>query len=133
MFTPWGISDSSERVAKGITFYGTPSHGGYKISQERFDSMPEAFRNYKPFAKHLWYEEDCDWAIVRIAFNLDFIKNEGIDRASETYTQAENTLRNWNPDTWEAFFGRKLEPEESYKRRGGYKISQERFEKTIPE
>src|SRR3990167_6057716 len=33
--TPWGIADHRERIADGIDFYSTPSHGGYFLSPER--------------------------------------------------------------------------------------------------
>lgn len=30
--------------------------------------MPRVLREIKPFAGLGWYEEDCDWAIVALAF-----------------------------------------------------------------
>lgn len=67
--TPWGVSDTKHKIADGITFYGTPSHGGFHISEGRFDSMPEPLKQFKTkYAPPLWYEEDCDWNIVVLAF-----------------------------------------------------------------
>ena len=34
MYTPWGQSDSQTRLGDGITFYGTPSHGGIKVDHD---------------------------------------------------------------------------------------------------
>jgi hypothetical protein len=66
--TPWGVADSSHVVAPGIIRYDTPSHGGYYVSPERVLTMPKPLREFKPFAGPNWYEEDCDWAIVALAF-----------------------------------------------------------------
>lgn len=68
MKTPWGKADSAEKIAEGITFYSTPSHGGVKLSPERLASMPAMLREIKPFAGPGWYEEDCDYSLVVLAF-----------------------------------------------------------------
>ena len=44
------------------------SHGGYYVSPARVASMPEPLREFKPWAGDNWYEEDCDWCIVALAF-----------------------------------------------------------------
>ena len=66
--TPWGKPDHMETIAEGIHFFQTPSHGGYLISEDRYQSMPAHLRDIKTFAGGRWYEEDCDWAIVAMAF-----------------------------------------------------------------
>lgn len=68
MLTPWGKSDSIENIAPGIAFYSTPGHGGFLISQDRRDDMPEAIRQFQTFAGGNWYEEDCDAALVVFSF-----------------------------------------------------------------
>jgi len=78
--TPWGIADSVTEVAPGITFYSTPSHGGYHLSPERRAAMPPAIRDKETFARGNWYEEDCDWALVALAFPAYF-PPEAIDAA----------------------------------------------------
>lgn len=60
--TPWGISQDRTPVAPGIEFHSTASHGGYALSPERQAELPE----WAP--KRTWYEEDCEWAFVAIAF-----------------------------------------------------------------
>lgn len=60
--TPWGMSQTVTPVTEGIEFHTTPSHGGYFVSAERQAEMPD----WMP--KKVWYEEDCDWAFVALAF-----------------------------------------------------------------
>ncbi len=102
--TPWGTADYSKRIAQGIILYGTAGHGGFHLSETRQREMPEILR-----MDGGWYEEDCDWSLVVIAFPQYFNPTE--------YKQAKDTLKNWHPDKYEQHFGVKLAPEESYMRR----------------
>lgn len=81
--TPWGHPDTVKEIAPGITFYSTPSHGGYHLSPARIASMPKPLRDFQPFAGPSWYEEDCDWSIVALAFP-QFFPSEAIDVALMT-------------------------------------------------
>lgn len=60
MYTPWGRSDSEHKVADGITFYGTPSHGGYHLSMKRWNELVSMFPRFRSFTGAQWLEEDCD-------------------------------------------------------------------------
>ena len=91
--TPWGKPDDVEVVAPGIHFYSTPSHGGYLISDERFESMPAHLRAVQTFVNRNrpewvghghWYEEDCDWAIVALAFPKHFAKSS-VETAAKVF------------------------------------------------
>ena len=53
-----------------------------------------------------WYEEDCDWSIVAVIFPQHFIGS---------YGTALDTLKNWNPEAYQRFFGIALRPGESHK------------------
>lgn len=69
MNTPWGESQTIENVALGIDFISTASHGGYMLSQERSDTMPNEL---KPFTgNRRYWEEDCDAALVAVMFSRD--------------------------------------------------------------
>jgi hypothetical protein len=70
--TPWGAAQQTKQVAHGITRIDTASHGGYHLSAERLATMPEQLRRIEPFAGTGWYEEDCDWSIVALAFPQHF-------------------------------------------------------------
>lgn len=99
--TPWGYSDSQEQIQPGIIFYSTPSHGGYHVSAALNRTMPDSLR-----LDGGWYEEDCDWARVVVAFPLHF--------PPETVEEAKATLRAWCPRAYERFYGVTLNPGESY-------------------
>ena len=64
--TPWGTADHVEELADGIIQVGTPTHGGigvkHEVAAKRLSAAArtEAIDQYD----HLWFEEDCDWAIV---------------------------------------------------------------------
>ena len=70
--TPWGVADYHKEFAPGIDLFETPSHGGVRLSRERFASMPTELQAIRPFADRCdgdyWYEEDCDIVIVIVAF-----------------------------------------------------------------
>ena len=79
MLTPWGYSDYEENLADGIDVYGTSGHGGYKLSKDRNNKIPENWR-LKGFYDG-WYEEDCGWAPICLTFPLYFSQDR-IKRAS---------------------------------------------------
>jgi hypothetical protein len=56
--SPWGAVDHGERIAEGVFFVSTPSHGGFKLAAALNLRIPAAFRR-----EGGWYEEDCDEAI----------------------------------------------------------------------
>lgn len=101
MRTPWGTSDSAEQVAPGIVFYTTPSHGGYHVSSTVNRTMPDSLR-----LDDGWYEEDCDWARVALAFPSHF--------PPKAVEEACAALRAWCPRAYERFYGVQLQPGESY-------------------
>ena len=88
--TPWGKAQVVTDIAEGIHSVSTAGHGGIKLDRKRQLEMPKLLR--RPGG---WYEEDCDWALVATAFPQYF--KENVD-------SAHKTLRNWFPDTFEAFF-----------------------------
>jgi len=101
--TPWGIAQTSVAYAEGIVCHSTASHGGFHVDEERSAAMPTALRN-----RDGWYEEDAEWTKVATAFAALFTDHER--------EHAERTLRDWNPGTWEAVYGRALDPSESFVR-----------------
>ena len=101
--TPWGPSQGSVSRGRGIIFYDTASHGGFHVSAVLNRTIPGRLR-----LESGWYEEDCDWSRVALAFPTRFSNKELED--------AEVTLRNYYPDAYEAHFNRTIQPGESYKR-----------------
>ena len=108
-WTPWGISDHIEKVAKGITWYSTPSHGGYKLDRERNALVPPYMR-----IAGGWYEEDCDWAIVAIVFPIILRNDQHPEKSLE---QAKASLRNWRPEAYQQYYGVELTAADSFRLR----------------
>jgi len=88
--TPWGKSDSSTKIARGIVSYSTPSHGGIHVSKGLLAKMPEPFRKTNG-----WYEEDCEWCMVALSFPQFF--------SDENVKAAHQTARQYFPDQYEAW------------------------------
>jgi hypothetical protein len=68
--TPWGRAQHVTRVEPGrpgIQFVSTAGHGGFFLDEPRhlevLSLFPEAAKTNGP-----WYEEDCDWCLVILAF-----------------------------------------------------------------
>lgn len=108
--SPWGGVQTATEIAPGIWQVSTASHGGLKLSRQRNAAMPVYMRT--PGG---WYEEDCAWALVAVAFPAAF-------KAADV-TAATDTLRNWFANEYERFFGVTLTPAESRQR------AQEQFER----
>ncbi len=99
--TPWGLSQHALRYADGIVAHSTASHGGFALSTERNLLVTSALRAADGF-----YEEDCAWVAVVIAYPdlfTDFEKR-----------QADDILRNVYPQAWEERHGTVLEPGQSH-------------------
>lgn len=108
--TPWGTADHSEEYVDGITFHGTPSHGGFKVKCKLNRQIPDYMR-----CGDGWYEEDCDWAIVATVFPIAFCRpGKTAEEVNKTLASAQDTLRNWHPEAFERFYGRELAAGESY-------------------
>lgn len=100
-YTPWGKADYEKVYAEGIVFYGTPSHGGFKLDRERNAKVHPALRERDGF-----YEEDCAWA--KVAFTFPDVFSEK-DREAVI-----RTLKEWYPDEYETVAGVILAPGESH-------------------
>lgn len=108
MHTPWGGADQTLVCGPGVTQVFTPSHGGYRVDRERWEQMPAHLREIagEPDGSYAWFEEDCEWAAVVLAFP-GYFPAADLDRARET-------LANWFPAAYEVHFGVKPTAEESY-------------------
>lgn len=71
--SPWGEVQSRRRLAPGIWSVSTASHGGICLADYRLKELTEILgHEYPTFCgSHVWFEEDCDWCIPVIAFNLE--------------------------------------------------------------
>ena len=69
--TPWGQADNGTQYGPGVFRYGTPGHGGFKLSAAENRRVPPQLRN-----KGGWYEEDAEWSKVAFAFPELFTTRE---------------------------------------------------------
>ncbi|RYE40315.1 MAG: hypothetical protein EOP24_41290 [Hyphomicrobiales bacterium] len=104
--SPWGAVQYGCVLADGIISVSPAGHGGVRISHERLNQMPAALR----IGRRRWFEEDCEAALVGLAF-ADVLELDDSRRDDMAASVAD-----WFPATWEAHFGRTLEPGESFLR-----------------
>lgn len=66
MRTPWGIADSIQRITRGLSFVGTPSHGGFMVADgfARKHLSSAALLRGERFGNYYAFEEDCDAFII---------------------------------------------------------------------
>jgi hypothetical protein len=107
--TPWGAAQTADTIAEGITHVTTASHGGIHLSPDRNALVPDYMKRDGDFATQRragWYEEDCDWCIPVIVFEVLFtvywLKREPDleERAREMLQQAQDTFRAWHKDAY---------------------------------
>lgn len=72
--TPWGVPQNIKAIGPGIWQIETGSHGGFYVNHGMNAQVPEAWRNASFNGQGVagWYEEDCDWAMVALAFPQHF-------------------------------------------------------------
>lgn len=78
--SPWGQVQNVKTYADGIDFISTAGHGGFKLSPARQREIKALFE-FDTFAGGAWYEEDCDAALVVIAFP-EFFKPDQVSQAA---------------------------------------------------
>ena len=66
--TPWGWTRDIEDLAEGVWRVSTASHGGLKLSRERWASLPGCVRD--AMLTPTFAEEDCEEVIVRTLLGL---------------------------------------------------------------
>lgn len=73
-YTPWGYADSEKEIGGGIISVSTPSHGGLFVPPLVFNTMPAELK-CNVYGEGTWFEEDCEWALVALAFPQYFEDN----------------------------------------------------------
>ena len=65
MYTPWGPPQDVVALAEGVVRIETASHGGLKLSRERWDSLPPAVQ--ETLLTPAYAEEDCEEVMANSA------------------------------------------------------------------
>ena len=68
MHTPWGYPQDIEELDKGVWRVYTASHGGLKLSRERWDELPDLVRD--SFLTPTFAEEDLEEPIAMTLLGL---------------------------------------------------------------
>ncbi|QQS10764.1 MAG: hypothetical protein IPK81_14075 [Rhodospirillales bacterium] len=87
-YTPWGRAQSTAELAPGIWHVGTPSHGGFRVADHLVAEMDSRLPGASAAmgrrdAGDWWFEEDCDWAAVALAWP-ELFKPADVDAAHRT-------------------------------------------------
>lgn len=90
--SPYGAIQTARQIAPGLWSVSTASHGGIQVSRQREAAMPGHLR-----LSRSWYEEDCEWALVALAFPNDFSPAQVAD--------AILTVCNAYPEAYETHVG----------------------------
>ena len=103
--SPWGAVQHCEQLREGIFQVSTAGHGGIMVRRNEAAFLsPEALINAIKERNYLCYEEDCD-ASIALREMLDKGLWEIPDRITDKAGYEENinrSLRQWNPEYWEA-------------------------------
>ena len=68
MYTPWGWTRDVMEITEGVWRVWTPSHGGLKLSRERWDELPRAVRG--TLITPRFAEEDCEEPVVKTVLDI---------------------------------------------------------------
>jgi hypothetical protein len=110
--TPWGRADSAYILDTGVIWYGTPSHGGLKVTSSVARKMLShaALKMGESWGGAYWYEED-------IAYTIPFYEvpawNAALTRKAGGKTPSQHELE----DTIKRYFPKYFELKET-----GYKL-----------
>jgi len=67
--SPWGTIQDVTEAAVGVVFVMTAGRGGYWLSPARVAGMASSLKVNSSFYKgDGWFEEDCEWARVCLAY-----------------------------------------------------------------
>ena len=89
MHTPWGPPQDIEELAEGVWRVSTASHGGLKLSGERWAELPAEVR--AAMFTPRFAEEDCEEPIVRTLLGL------GDDREWEAAVRVAGYFERYAP------------------------------------
>ena len=99
--SPWDQVDYAEQVAPGIWSVSTPGHGGYMLSPQRVAAMPDYLKDPAPMSRACGcFEEDCEWALVVLAFPDEFSVEHQIAARKTVAMTAGFSFNNFDASPW---------------------------------
>lgn len=93
-WSPWGKPDHAEEIFAGVWSVSTPSHGGLYVTDQRRKAMDQSLLSlgFNGHTMSGWFEEDCDWCMVALAFPDEWTEWRG---SADDLEIAKKTLENW--------------------------------------
>jgi hypothetical protein len=85
--SPWGHIQNATQIMAGVWSVDTAGHGGFLVSNERLQAS-HFLRKWKDFTfngqgKSGWFEEDCDWCLIPLAFPDEWEKWRGLQAVED--------------------------------------------------
>ncbi len=110
--TPWGKSQQSTIIERGVTFHSTAGHGGFLVTKKYAEKhfTKSAIKRGVEWGNYLTYEEDC--AAYIVFFEVPKSKKLLVSSLSET--DLIKKLSRWYPD-YLVELQYDLDPEEYHK------------------
>lgn len=108
--TPWGKADSVKKIENGVTWFGTPGHGGLGIARgvAMKKLTPQARELGEQWGSSYWYEEDVAW-VIPMYENYDWFKkmqqNGGGKMVSRN--EMEEKIKHYWPEYFDKAFSDK--------------------------
>lgn len=104
--TPWGASQSTQKVLSGLTWYSTEGHGGLCISMGLANKKltANARAHGIKYAGSYWYEEDSSW-VIPVYENPEWAKTmleKGIFASLPTMAEMKARIEQYTPDYFTA-------------------------------
>jgi hypothetical protein len=104
--SPWGRVEDVREFGDGVVFVSTAGHGGFWLSADRHRAL-QSRHGFKTFAGGAWYEEDCDAAVVVVAFS-DLFDVPTVERATAAVLARPayygNVCEHWLFESVESWF-----------------------------
>lgn len=97
--SPWGAIQEAQQPFAGVWQVSTASHGGFYLSAERREAMPQKYirASFNGQGRGGWFEEDCDWCFVALSFPDEWREWRG-ERAERDLEYAQDSLARYYPD-----------------------------------
>ena len=101
--TPWGCADFSVKLTRGVVWYSTPSHGGLSVTptwaRKNLTLRAQYLAMY--WGGKLWFEEDCDCALVFHEHPDLWERFTGQPEPAEPF---KDSIRRWSPSYFDPAF-----------------------------
>lgn len=105
--SPWGEVAEAAPLAPGLLWFRAGRRAGYRLSAARQRALPHYLRSHDG-----WYGDAVEWAGVAVVFPRIFDPLPAGDGARSLYDLACDTLRDWRPEAYEAWFQTSLDMDE---------------------